>query len=508
LKLKLRDESSFGEVIAGDRVARTLDVKKSKALVDVHPSSAFTHDRVSPDVPAAAVFSFGEDVAAHGFDGAANRPAVDLLLRRPPRFGAETHTGEAGNLTPNAGESATQLAVRMVPSLNQSALPIQGPPGSGKTFTGARMICELVRLGKRVGVTGPSHKVIRNLLDAVAEAAAETGVRVRLGQRVNEDKAAASANASSITPFFDNDDAEHAIAQHLIDVLGGTTWLWARAASVRSVDVLFVDEAGQMSLANTIAASQAASSLVLLGDPQQLEQPQKGSHPPGVDVSALDHILQGQQTMPAGCGLFLPVTWRLSPDVCTFTSEMFYEDKLTSKPGLERQRLAGSRRFSGSGLFCVDVVHEGCRNASDAEVDVVAGIVQELLSPGTTWVDERDDAHPVTVKDVLIVGPYNAHVSRLQERLPAHRVGTVDKFQGQEAPVVIYSMATSRPEDAPRGMEFLYSLNRLNVATSRAKCACILVVSPRLFEPECRTPRQMRLANALARYRELSRVVS
>jgi uncharacterized protein len=274
------------------------------------------------------------------------------------------------------------------------------------------------------------------------------------------------------------------------------------------VDVLFVDEAGQLSLANTLAAAQSASSIVLLGDPQQLEQPQKGSHPPGVDVSALDHILQGHQTMPAEHGLFLPVTWRLCPGICTFTSENFYEGKLTSKPGLERQRLAGAIRYDGAGLFCVDAAHDGCRNASDAEVELVAEIVRELLAAGSTWIDEHGRAHQLTTEDVLIVGPYNAHVSRLAERMPECRVGTVDKFQGQEAPVVIYSMATSRPEDAPRGMEFLYSLNRLNVATSRALCACILVASPLLFEPECRTPRQMRLANALARYRELSRVVS
>ena len=208
--------------------------------------------------------------------------------------------------------------------------------------------------------------------------------------------------------------------------------------------------------------------------------------------------------MPADRGLFLPVTWRLSPAICAFTSELFYEGKLTSKPGLERQRLTGTQRFDGSGLFVVEAEHDGCRSASDQEVEIVASIVGELLQPGAEWVDEHDASHQLTAKDIRIVGPYNAHVNRLQERLPEVSVGTVDKFQGQEAPVVIYSMATSRPEDAPRGMEFLYSLNRLNVATSRAKCACILVANPRLFEPDCKTPRQMVLGNALGRYMEMS----
>ena len=172
--------------------------------------------------------------------------------------------------------------------------------------------------------------------------------------------------------------------------------------------------------------------------------------------------------------------------------------------------------MGGSGLRVVAVTHDCCRNASDEEVAAVGEIVSELLATGSEWIDHEDVAHRITPQDICIVAPYNAHVARLQEGLGsivsrrgfdagALRVGTVDRFQGQEAPVVIYSMATSRPEDAPRGMEFLYSLNRLNVATSRARCLSIIVASPHLFEPECRTPRQMQLANALCRFREMAR---
>jgi uncharacterized protein len=368
------------------------------------------------------------------------------------------------------------------------------------------MICALVSEGKKVGVTATSHRVIRNLLVAVDQAAVETGSLMRLAHRLDDE----GGDDSGRVEWIDNNkDALTALSAGRANVLGGTAWLWARPEFANAVDVLFVDEAGQMSLANVLGVSAAARSLVLLGDPQQLEQPQKGSHPEGADVSALQHVLGEHQTMPLDRGLFLPVTWRLAPSVCSFTSELFYEGKLTPKPGLERQRLGGVGAFDGSGLWVVEVPHDGNRNASTEETEVVADLVSRLTAPGAQWINEKGVAAQMTGKAVLVVAPSNAQVSRLAERLTSTgaRVGTVDKFQGQEAPVVIYSMATSRPEDAPRGMEFLYSLNRLNVATSRARCAAILVASPRLFEPECRTPRQMKLANALCRYRELARSV-
>jgi len=218
----------------------------------------------------------------------------------------------------------------------------------------------------------------------------------------------------------------------------------------------------------------------------------------------LEHVLGDHQTMPSDRGIFLAETWRLAPTVCSFTSEMFYEGRLESAAGCERQRLSGTAPFEGSGLWVVPVAHEGNRNCSAEEVEAVDWVVSSVLVSGASWTDPKANTRSVTPNDVLVVAPYNAHVTLLTERLGRRgvRVGTVDKFQGQEAPIVIYSMATSSPEDAPRGMEFLYSLNRLNVATSRARCACILVASPGLFEPDCRTPSQMRLANALCRYVE------
>jgi uncharacterized protein len=251
---------------------------------------------------------------------------------------------------------------------------------------------------------------------------------------------------------------------------------------------------------------------VLLGDPQQLEQPQQASHPPGTQVSALEHLLAGAKTIPSDRGLFLHQTRRLHPSICAFTAEAFYENRLTSAPDLERQALLAARGsaaelYGEAGLVYVPVEHDGNQARAQEEVDAVAAIVGALTSGDVVWRDRTGAEAPLTRADLMVVAPYNAQVTALAAALPDVRVGTVDKFQGQQAPVVIVSLTTSSPEDAPRGMDFLYSANRLNVATSRARALCIIVGNPRLFEPDCRTPQQMRLANAFCRYRELARVV-
>jgi uncharacterized protein len=275
-----------------------------------------------------------------------------------------------------------------------------------------------------------------------------------------------------------------------------------------SVDVLFVDEAGQMSLANVLALSPAATSIVLLGDPQQLDQPQRGLHPLGAEVSALGHLLNGRATIAADQGVFLTETRRLHPDVCAFTSELFYEGRLTSRPENSKQRLNAVDPLGGTGLRFAPVEHTGNQNESPEEVERVAAFVEGLLGTGAAWTDKEGKTNSLGLQDILIVAPYNAQVAALVERLPeGSRVGTVDKFQGQEAPLVLYSMATSTPEDAPRGMEFIYSLNPLNVAVSRARCVAVIVASPALFQVQCKTPRQIELANAFCRYLEMARPV-
>jgi uncharacterized protein len=399
------------------------------------------------------------------------------------------------------GEEPVAAAMRIVPALDGSYLAVQGPPGSGKTYLGAEAVVELVQQGRRVGVTANSHRVVGHLLDEVALRAAERGVPVKIGQKTARGGECASGAAA---PFNDYRGLRAALSDGELDVVGGTVWLWSRPDFENSVDVLFVDEAGQLSLANAVAASPAAASLVLLGDPQQLDQPLAGAHPPGAEASSLGHVLAGESTMEAGRGLFLPRTRRLHPDLCRFTSEIFYEGRLASEPWLATLDLSGTGALTGTGVRFVAVAHGDNVNESPEEAEIVARLVSELAGGSTTWTDRDGVCRPVGLGDVLVVAPYNAQVAAIAESLAGIRVGTVDKFQGQEAPVSIYSMATSRPEDAPRGMEFLYSLNRLNVATSRARCLAAVVASPDLVRVRAHTPAQMRLANALCRFVEMA----
>ncbi|MGH7127900.1 MAG: DEAD/DEAH box helicase, partial [Planctomycetaceae bacterium] len=411
--------------------------------------------------------------------------------------------GLESRAAPSDDEVAT--ACRLGRELDHGLLPIQGPPGTGKTHTGSRMIVDLIRAGRKVGVTAVSHEVIRNLLRGCIEAARERGIE---GFKCLH-KGKPKETSPEALHAFDDYKRIHSLFDcgTGYGLLGGTAWLWARPDFARSVDVLFIDEAGQMSLADVLAVAGGARSLVLLGDPQQLEQPQQASHPPGTGASALEHILGSQQTIPDEAGLFLQQTRRLHPDICKFTAEVFYEDRLSSVAGLERQAVLGAARFPESGLVYVPVLHEGRQSRSNEEVAAISALVAELTEGSAWWRDRNGAERPLTRQDLMVVAPYNAQVTALAAALPGVRVGTVDKFQGQQAPVVVVSLTTSTADEAPRGMSFLYSANRLNVATSRAKGLCILVGNPKLFEPDCRTPDQMRLANAFCRYLELASIV-
>jgi predicted RecB family nuclease len=483
--------AKLGKVIDISIEKRTVDIKKRQDTKGFHPTAAFSHQVINSQVLADALVRIGEYVTDNGIEGPGPyEVARDLLMKAIPRTG--------GQALQQPGETPLQAAVRLAPQLS-GFLPIQGPPGAGKTHTGARMICALIQAGKKVGITANSHKVVRNLINAVISAAEETGQTMRCVQKVSEKE----DDIPGLQFTTENGALLEAVAGPC-DVAGGTAWLWARADVAEALDVLFIDEAAQMSLANVLAVSQAAKSIVLLGDPRQLEQPMQGSHPEGTNVSALDHILGEQATIPPDRGLFLAETWRLHPTICAFTSEMFYEGRLLARPGLDRQTIRSTGSVSGSGLRYLAVPHQGNQSTSPEEADAIRLLVEEILSSTSTWVDRDGQERAITPDDILIIAPYNAQVFELQDRLPGARIGTVDKFQGQEAPIVIYSMTTSSHADAPRGMEFLYSANRLNVATSRAKCICVLVAAPAVFEAECRTPAQMQLANAFCRYLELA----
>ncbi|HEX6867178.1 MAG TPA: TM0106 family RecB-like putative nuclease, partial [Candidatus Limnocylindrales bacterium] len=489
----------IGEVVAVDLAARTIDVRRgmsdphSRALVPLRQFGTAAHRERLMEV--------GEWIADHGLDGPGPyRAARDLLRGAPPRVGQAP-----GAALRRDGETELAAARRLGVALDGTTLAIQGPPGAGKTYSGARMICTLVRAGRRVGITGMSHKVISNLLTAVLDAAEDEDAAIRAvqhnpsGDVVDDPRVAKASGAEDVRTRLEDDRA---------NVAAGTSWLWTSPKLAGAVDVLFVDEAGQISLANVVAMAGATENLVLLGDPQQLDQPLQGTHPPGADRSALAHLLGDAATMPPDRGLFLATTWRLHPDLCAFTSEAFYDGRLEPESHLAGQTLhtgPTADLADGTGPRLVASPSREADSASDEEAAAVAMLAQALAEGGARWTDEHGVTRPMGWNDVLIVAPYNAQVGAIQRLLPAAaRVGTVDKFQGQEAPVSIYSLTTSSPELAPRGMDFLYSRNRLNVATSRARGVAIVVAAPDLFRVRARTPEQMRLANAFCRFAELA----
>jgi uncharacterized protein len=457
---------SAGEIVELDREARTLALKRGPKFADQPLPRALIPGRpYDTDAQEDALERIGRSLLA----GDRRYPAVESVVRREP-FPHDVQTSDLDEMA------------ELVLSLDGRHLVVQGPPGSGKTWVSGRLIARLLAAGKRVGVASTSHKAIHKLLEEVEAA----GIDVRGVKR------ATSGNPES---FYDGDQIDNVTDRaDCLDapLVGGTAWLHAHADFDRRLDYLFVDEAGQVSLADALAMGTCARNLVLVGDPQQLAQVLQGSHPEGVGVSVLQHLLGSDATIPPDRGLFLERTFRLHPAICGYISEEFYEGRLHPDP------VCSTRTTPlGTGLRFLPVEHDGCRQESQAEAELVAREVARLREAG------------VAASEIMVVAPYNAQVNLLRELLPGDvPVGTVDKFQGQEADVVLYSMASSSGEDVPRGLEFLLSRNRLNVAISRARCLAYLVASPRLLEVNCRTIPQMRLANALCRFVEIAEVVT
>ena len=493
-------QKGAGEIVALDPLHGTVDLKRNPSLP--HPRGLIPGMPYGPEPMRGALWRLADRVLATGIEGPGPYRAVrELILRRSPRA---TLQPEGAPLV-RTGETPLQAARRLVVALDESVLPIQGPPGTGKTYTGARMALELVSRRRLVGVTAQSHRVIANFLEAVADAAAEAGEQVRIAQRCDDPDDA--SRYPSVERIGSNEALVAGIRDGVHDVIGGTSWLWSREEMAGTADVLFVDEAGQLSLAAVCAVGGAARSLVLLGDPNQLPQVTQGTHPEGAEASALEHLLDGARTIAPDRGLFLETTYRLHPEVNAFVSDAFYEGRLTPDEANARQDLTAGSPVGGNGIRFVGLTHSGARNRSSEEASWVVAAIEALR--GRPWTDRKGNRRPLEVPDVLVVAPYNAQVAEIarlaEDRLgQTPNVGTVDKFQGREAPVAIYSMATSSPEDAPRDLEFLYSGNRLNVAISRARGLAVLVASPELLRVACRTPEQMRLVNAFCRYVEIA----
>jgi len=482
-------EGIAGIVYGLDTNRGVLQLKKGPSLDhSKHPANVIYIDRIPNVVKEEAIIRLASWVLENGL-GQSDPPyrAVrSLLMRERPKV----------QESPRPNEDLLEFCKDWASKMDYSYLPIQGPPGSGKSYTASRMILDLIVQGKKVGLTAMSHKVIDSLLESIWKLALNTQTPLIISQ-----KPSVGGEKKSWRTFTDNKKVESEMK--IAHLLAGTPFLFANELIDQQLDYLFIDEAGQLSLIDTLACGLAAKNLVLLGDPQQLQQPQQGVHPEGTEVSALAHILQDKQTIPADQGIFLDKTWRMHPAICAFNSEQFYENKLLPIEGLERQKLSGNTPFQGSGLKFVPVEHEGNTNASKEEVDRIRDIVQELIKGDLVYTDYEGKEKTVTAEDIKIIAPYNAQVNLLKGALPAIDIGTVDKFQGQEAPVMIYSVATSSPQEAPRGMDFLYSPNRFNVAVSRAKAMFILVAAPAIFEPDCNSPAQIKLANPFCRYMEM-----
>ena len=300
---------------------------------------------------------------------------------------------------------------------------------------------------------------------------------------------------SNLSPKCQSEEAAQIYTAGLI---AGTAWLFAREDMKERLDYLFVDEAGQVSLANLAGMSRCAKNIVLMGDQMQLEQPIQGTHPGESGQSALNYYLQDHATIPDTLGIFLGVSYRMNPDICRFISDMAYEGRLQAAPENQAQRLAlpadGAKLVrQDCGIVFSPTEHDGNTQGSDEEVARIAEIVTELL--GRSLTDRDGKTRRLTLLDILFVAPYNMQVRKLQERFPDARVGAVDKFQGQEAPVVIISMCSSAGEFGSRGLEFLLDKNRVNVAISRAQTVAIVVGDPRIATTAASTVEQMEKLN-------------
>ncbi len=408
-----------------------------------------------------SIQSTAADVAA-GLPRLPRTAVFDILLRRRPR----TRSGAA---LPRSGEVVDDIAAALL-DLDSSYVAVHGPPGTGKTYTGAQVITGLVaEHGWRIGVVAQSHAVVENLLDCAIDAGVDP-LRVAKKRYDRQDVRWQQIDEQEYAGFITGTGGSGGC------VIGGTAWDFANPTRVPpgSLDLLVIDEAGQFCLANTIAVASAAANLLLLGDPQQLPQVSQGTHPEPVDGSALGWLVEDHRTLPAERGYFLDRTHRMHPAVCAPVSALAYEGRLQSYA-----EITAARRLDGypPGVHVLEVRHEGNSTESSEEADAIVTQIKTLV--GSTWTDERG-RRPLTPADVLALAPYNAQVVLLRQRLAAAglgdvRVGTVDKFQGAQAPVVFISMTASSVEDIPRGIPFLLNRNRLNVAISRAQYAAVIV---------------------------------
>ena len=423
------------------------------------------------------------------------RAVEDFVARRRPRLFGRAETEP---IVP--GIDFLRETVDAVTRLNLNCLPIQGPPGTGKTYVGSRAILDLASKGCRIAVSSNSHKAIDNLLLAVAERARERGIHLGIVKKVSPGENGPSDPMIMVPTDYENATLYRA------QIVGGTAWVFAREEFDQNFDFLFVDEAGQVSIANLVAMGAAARNIVLIGDQMQLAQPIQGIHPGESGLSSLDYLLAGRRTVGPKDGIFLSVSRRMHPSLCSIVSRFAYDGHLEADQAASNHQInfSSARHPPPVGIAFFEVDHRAANSqSSEEEVEALTRVYETLLD--ATFTDRHGISRPMQIANILVVSPYNAQVNLLADRLPeGARVGTVDRFQGQEAAVCLISLATSSGDELPRDIEFLFSLNRLNVAISRAKALTVIFCSPRLLDVECSAMEELQLVNALCWIREAS----
>ncbi len=485
----------YASVVGLDRDAGELRLLWNEAAREreTTPGAVALHDWVQPKPKPESLASLADRVLEPGAHGAPNPVSMALLDRRPPAF-------TAGH-GPPSGEFSDDLdsILSWVEHLDNSYVAIQGPPGTGKTYRGAHVVHSLVMAGKRVGITAMSHHAIDNLLEEVIEVFKQHGHLTELSAA----RRGPEPDAGPL-PRVKYRASKTACAKDGVNLVAGTTWLFASDDMAGAqVDVLIVDEAGQLALADALAASRSAHNMLLLGDPLQLAHVSQGSHPGGAGDSVLEYVLAGDATISTDRGVFLSETRRMHPDVCGFISDQIYEGRLTPYKDCGNQRTD-----FGTGLRWLTADHVGCSTESPQEAEIVAQQIERMI--GSHWTDKARHQRCFGPGDFMVVAPYNDQVAVIRERLDSSpvttgvQVGTVDKFQGREAPVVFYTMTSSSASDIKRGVEFLFSRNRLNVAVSRAQCLAYLVCTEELLDTRASDVGGMRLVSTLCAFVEAS----
>jgi predicted RecB family nuclease len=456
--------------------------KEPKALISLIPDSY-----IKPDPIPEAITQIVSDYEA----GKAKRSAIlDFLNRASPSIKGHQ---DGTIITSDIPEERLKQIIQTVENLDNSYLTIQGPPGSGKSYTAKHVIARLLQAGCKIGISSNSHKAINHLLLSTAAYCNQNGIKASFACTKDTDPALAEQGIAVLEKKQLSERVKPSC------VIATTAWGFAREDMSNTLDYLFVDEAGQVAVANLIAMSRSARNLVLIGDQMQLGQPTQGTHPAESGLSILNYLLHESPTISDEMGIFLGTTYRMHPAVNQFISEQIYEGKLKSDLSTALRTVKVPENYNGklnkkAGIIYVPVHHEGNTQSSEEEVQEIKQLVKELL--GRTLVTNNESERPVQWEDILFVTPYNCQSRRLKEALgPNAKVGTVDKFQGQEAPIVFLSMCASDASESSRGLEFLLNKNRINVAISRAQTLAIVVGNPNLANSPANNLAQLKLIN-------------